>query len=77
MVLLKLLITINAQLSQVKEKSNNNIAIFDRLAIIILMRNFLLIFSSNRKTPLGNSYHYIRVLWQSHIELFYFSYNID
>lgn len=48
-VLLKLLASINTQLSQAKEKSDNNIAIFRGLVIVILIDNFHNFFSVIRK----------------------------
>ena len=40
MVSLKLLVTVNTQLSQAKKKPNNDTFILGRLAIIILMGDF-------------------------------------
>lgn len=48
-VLLKLLVSINTQFSQAKEKLDNNIAIFRGLVIVILIDNFHQFFSMIRK----------------------------
>lgn len=48
-VLLKLLASINTHFSQAKEKSDNNIAIFRGLIIVILIDNFHQFFSVIRK----------------------------
>lgn len=40
MVLLKLLVTVDTQLSQAKEKPDNNTSVLSRLTIVILMGNF-------------------------------------
>ena len=40
MVLLKLLATVDAQLSQIKKKPNTDIAVLGKLAIVIFMGDF-------------------------------------
>lgn len=55
-MLLKLLATVNAQLSQAKKKLDTDTAVVGGLAIVILMENFYQLPLVVR-TPLGKSYH--------------------